>query len=60
MSLKMALFDRSNTSSCWSAVVPFSSHLTLNNVMALRSYSRSLEMTPFDGSHIRVSIRLPL
>jgi len=58
MSLKMALFDRSNTSSYWSAVVPFSSHLTLN--MALRSYSRSLEMTPFDGSHIRVSIRLPL
>ena len=30
-SLKMALFDRSYTTFYWSAIVPFSSYLTLNN-----------------------------
>ena len=43
-SLKMALFDKSHTTFCWSAIVsssiyllPFLSYLTLNDIMTLKS-----------------------
>jgi len=36
-SLKMAPFDRSHTTFCWSAIVPFLSYLTLNNIVTLKS-----------------------
>jgi len=57
----MAPIDRSCTTYYWSAIVsmalylvPFSSYLTLNNIVTLKSRSgviRSHEMTPFDRSH---------
>jgi len=36
-SLKMAPFDRPYATFYWSAIVPFSSHLTLNNTVTLKS-----------------------
>ena len=41
-SLKMAPFDRPHTIFYWSAIVPFSSYLTLNNIVTLQS---GLEVT---------------
>ena len=42
MSFKMARFDRPCTTFYWSAIVPFSSYLTLNNIVTLKS---GLEVT---------------
>ena len=41
-SFKMAPFDRSYATFYWSAIVPFSSYLTLNNIVTLKS---GLEVT---------------
>jgi len=44
-SLKVAPFDRRYTSFYWSAIVPFSSYLALNNIVTLKS---GLEVTRAD------------
>jgi len=41
-SLKMAPFDRPYVTFYWSAIVPFSSYLTANNIVTLKS---GLEVT---------------
>jgi len=41
-SSKMAPFDRTHATFYWSAIVPFSSYLTLNNIVTLKS---GLEVT---------------
>ena len=41
-SLKMAPFDRPHATFYWSTIVPFSSYLTLNNIVTLKS---GLEVT---------------
>ena len=41
----MAPFDRSYTTFYWSAIVPFSSYLALNNIVTLKS---GLEVTRAD------------
>jgi len=59
-SLKMEWFDRPCMTLYWSAIVttvelylvPFSSYLTLNNIVTLKSlrgHSRSLKLVPFES-----------